>query len=41
LKDDYPPKEIENNRKSIASTILIGIGIAGLIDITIFHQILQ
>jgi uncharacterized membrane protein len=39
--NDYRHGEILNNRKSIVSAILIGIGLAGLIDITIFHQILQ
>jgi uncharacterized membrane protein len=31
----------ENKRKSVVSAILIGIGLAGLVDIIIFHQILQ
>ncbi len=40
-KGDSRPGEIENKKKSIASAILIGIGLAGLIDIIIFHAILQ
>jgi uncharacterized membrane protein len=40
-RDDYQPKKIVNNRTSTVSAILIGIGLAGLIDIIIFHQILQ
>lgn len=39
--DDYQRRETVNNRTSTVSAILIGIGLAGLIDITIFHQILQ
>jgi uncharacterized membrane protein len=39
--DDYQRRETVNNRTSMVSAILIGIGLAELIDITIFHQILQ
>ena len=40
--NDYRYGEIVNKRrKPTVSAILIGIGLAGLIDITIFHQILQ
>src|SRR5918992_4527918 len=39
--NDYRYGEIVNNRRPTVSVILIGIGLAGLIDITIFHQILQ
>ncbi len=40
-EDDYGRGEIANKRKSTVSAILIGIGLAGLIDIIIFHEILQ
>ena len=39
--NDYRYGEIVNNRRPTVSVILIGMGLAGLIDITIFHQILQ
>jgi len=40
-ESDYRYGEIANKRKSAGSAILIGIGLAGLIDIIIFHEILQ
>ncbi len=40
-ENDYRSGENVNKRKSTASAILIGIGLAGLIDIIIFHTILQ
>jgi uncharacterized membrane protein len=40
-ENDYRYGEIANKRKSAGSAILIGIGLAGLIDIIIFHEILQ
>ncbi len=40
-ENDYKYGENVNKRKSTASAILIGIGLAGLIDIIIFHAILQ
>ncbi len=40
-ENDYRYGENVNKRKSTASAILIGIGLAGLIDIIIFHAILQ
>jgi uncharacterized membrane protein len=40
-ENDYRYGKNVNNRKSTASAILIGIGLAGLIDIIIFHAILQ
>ena len=40
-EDDYGYGKIANKRKSTVSAILIGIGLAGLIDIIIFHEILQ
>lgn len=40
-ENDYRLGENVNKRKSTASAILIGIGLAGLIDIIIFHTILQ
>lgn len=40
-ENDYRYGENVNKRKSAASAILIGIGLAGLIDIIIFHAILQ
>jgi uncharacterized membrane protein len=40
-RDSYQPIEVVNNRTPTVSAILIGIGLAGLIDITIFHQIFQ
>ena len=40
-ENDYRYGENVNKRKSIASAILIGIGLAGLIDIIVFHAILQ
>ena len=40
-ENDYRYGENGNRRKSTASAILIGIGLAGLIDIIIFHAILQ
>ncbi len=38
---DYGYREIASKRTSSVSAILIGIGLAGLIDIIIFHEILQ
>ncbi len=40
-ENDYRYGENVNKKKSTASAILIGIGLAGLIDIIIFHAILQ
>ena len=40
-ENDYRYGEIASKRKSAVSAILIGIGLAGLIDIIIFHEILQ
>ena len=40
-ENDYRHGEKVNKRKATASAILIGIGLAGLIDIIIFHTILQ
>ena len=40
-ENDYSYGEIVNKKKSALSAILIGIGLAGLIDIIIFHEILQ
>ncbi len=40
-ENDYRLGENVNRRKSTASAILIGIGLAGLIDVIIFHAILQ
>src|SRR5919112_1305230 len=40
-ENDYGYGEIANRRKSALSAILIGIGLAGLIDIIVFHEILQ
>jgi uncharacterized membrane protein len=40
-ENEYGYGEIANRRKSALSAILIGIGLAGLIDIIIFHEILQ
>lgn len=40
-ENDYRYGENANKRKSAVSAILIGIGLAGLIDIIIFHEILQ
>lgn len=40
-ENDYRYGENVNKRKSTASAILIGIGLAGLIDIIVFHAILQ
>ncbi len=40
-ENDYRYGENVNKRKATASAILIGIGLAGLIDIIIFHAILQ
>ena len=40
-ENNYRYGEIVNKRKSVVSAILIGIGLAGLVDIIIFHQILQ
>ena len=40
-EDDYGYGEIANKKKPAVSAILIGIGLAGLIDIIIFHEILQ
>jgi uncharacterized membrane protein len=40
-ENDYRYGGNVNKRKSTASAILIGIGLAGLIDIIIFHTILQ
>jgi uncharacterized membrane protein len=37
----YKNGESDSKAKSVISAILIGIGIAGLIDIIIFHEILQ
>src|SRR5919112_2267730 len=40
-ENDYRYGENVNKRKATASAILIGIGLAGLIDIIVFHAILQ
>ena len=40
-ENGYSYGEIVNKKKSALSAILIGIGLAGLIDIIIFHEILQ
>lgn len=40
-ESSYKNGESESKRKSAISAILIGIGIAGLIDIIVFHAILQ
>ncbi len=40
-ENDYRYGEKVNKRKATASAILIGIGLAGLIDIIMFHAILQ
>ena len=40
-ESSYKNGESDSKRKSAISAILIGIGIAGLIDIIIFHAILQ
>lgn len=40
-ENDYRYGENANKRKATASAILIGIGLAGLIDIIMFHAILQ
>jgi uncharacterized membrane protein len=40
-ENEYGYGEIANRRKSTVSAILIGIGLAGLIDIIVFHEILQ
>jgi uncharacterized membrane protein len=40
-ENDYAYGETANKRKSAVSAILIGIGLAGLLDIIIFHEMLQ
>lgn len=40
-ESSYKNGESDSKRKSAISAILIGIGIAGLIDIIVFHAILQ